>query len=376
MAVRDGVKIDGNTRTASDSAKYDLELLPAGTTFTLRFELIEEVPFDQTTNTPLWADEAPFNTERRRLLAQALRGLEDGAIALGMRKQRGLGECKVSQWQVWEFDMGNPSHMLAWLRFDATQPQQPETSISTLLGFKPEDVTASNSDCVMTATFGLDQSLLIRSASDQSYTPDDVFLSTTPVNGTAQPIIPGTSWAGVIRHRAEKIWRTLNPTHAAHESVARVKELFGFVDESTHEAQRSRIRIADSQIKNGNTDYLQTRIAIDRFTGGPYPGALLVEQPVWGTAATSITLNLRISQPSKAEIGLLLLVLKDLWLGDLPVGGEQSIGRGVLHGQRIELTSEGTAYTIQHNADGTIQVSDPAGLQAFVAALNERGVAA
>ena len=370
--VRDGVKIDGTTRTASDSAKYDLELLPQGTTFTLRFELIEEVLFHE--KQALWDEEPARNQRLRQSLAQALHGLEHGAIAMGMRKQRGLGECKITSWQVWQFDMHQPSAMLAWLRFDGNQPNQTGNNIAHLL--KCAAPTANTSDCTITATFGLNQSLLIRSASEQAYTPDDVFLATTHVNGTTQPIIPGTSWAGVIRHRAEKIWRTINPIHPAHESVTFVKELFGFVDERTHTAQRSRIRIADSQIKNGNTDYLQTRIAIDRFTGGPYPGALLVEQPVWGTRDTRLTLNIRITQPREAEIGLLLLVLKDLWLGDLPVGGEQSIGRGVLRGQQIELTVQGTKHTIKQNADGSLHISDPKALQAFVNHLNERGASA
>jgi hypothetical protein len=39
-----------------------------------------------------------------------------------------------------------------------------------------------------------------------------------------------------------------------------------------------------------------------------------------------------IQQPTDAEIGLLLLLLKDLWTGDLPLGGEISVGRGRLQG--------------------------------------------
>ncbi len=384
--VRHGVKIDSSTRTASDGAKYDLEMLRRGTTFTLRFELIEEVPFDPKTKAPLCKAEPAHSEELRRLLAQALLGLETGAIALGMRKQRGLGRCQVTGWQVWNFNMEEAAGALAWLQFDGTQAHTSGSSIVTLLNVNAEAITAVQNDCSITTTFGLDQSLLIRSASAGRYTPDDVFLVSTDIHGTAEPVIPGTSWAGVIRHRAEKIWRTLNPTHPVQKSVEVVDSLFGFVDETKHEAQRSRIRIGDSIIQSANTDYVQTRIAIDRFTGGPYPGALLVEQPVWGTNSTEITLHLTLTPPyakecdannqpviNKAafhqEIGLLLLVLKDLWLGDLAVGGEQSIGRGTLRGKALNLEIGKTMFSITQNADDTLAISDPAGLQAFVDAL-------
>ena len=45
--LRDGVAIDGTTRTAADDKKFDMELLAAGTTFPLRFELIARAPLPE-----------------------------------------------------------------------------------------------------------------------------------------------------------------------------------------------------------------------------------------------------------------------------------------------------------------------------------------
>ena len=42
VELRDGVKINSTTRTAEHGAKYDLELLQAGTKFDLCFELLIE----------------------------------------------------------------------------------------------------------------------------------------------------------------------------------------------------------------------------------------------------------------------------------------------------------------------------------------------
>ena len=43
-------------------------------------------------------------------------------------------------------------------------------------------------------------------------------------------------------------------------------------------------------------------------------------------------------QPKDYEVGLLLLLLKDLWTGDLPVGSTSNIGRGRLQGKESTIT--------------------------------------
>jgi hypothetical protein len=54
-----------------------------------------------------------------------------------------------------------------------------------------------------------------------------------------------------------------------------------------------------------------------------------------------------LQKPEKHEIGLLLLLLKDLWTGDLPIGGESSIGRGRLQGIDAKIYYEGNTWQIQ-----------------------------
>jgi hypothetical protein len=89
---------------------------------------------------------------------------------------------------------------------------------------------------------------------------------------------------------------------------------------------------------------VQQRVAIDRFTGGAFHTALFSEAPVFG-GTVNLRLRFLVSQSEDshtdhqagvqrqdAAFGLLLLLLKDLWTGDLPLGGTSSIGRGVLWG--------------------------------------------
>ena len=100
--------------------------------------------------------------------------------------------------------------------------------------------------------------------------------------------------------------------------------------------------MAESEIKK-SASLVQTRVKIDRFTGGAYEGALFTEQPLIGKPDSEVELHLTLrvpcdaKEPDQRELGLLMLLLKDLWTGDLPVGGESGIGRGRLKGKRSNL---------------------------------------
>jgi CRISPR/Cas system CSM-associated protein Csm3 (group 7 of RAMP superfamily) len=184
------------------------------------------------------------------------------------------------------------------------------------------------------ATSSLCGPLLIRAGQDEAVTgPDVQHLHARQADGKKKPVLAGTSLAGVLRHRAERIVHTLQPDNAGPF----VKELFGSVERE--HARASRIRVHE-HVLDHTTDLVQNRIAVDRFTGGAYDGALFSEQPIFCTPENVVTLTIEIDNPDDAEIGMLLLLLKDLWTGDLPVGGESSIGRGRLRGKTATLTRQ------------------------------------
>ncbi len=338
--LRDGVKIDSVTRTAADKAKYDLELLQAGTEFPLSFELLIEKDNDEASLV--------------KALAIALQGLEpkkdpnvsecknapkSGEISLGMKKRRGFGRCHVKEWQVWNFNLEDESDRTSWLNFEhwhtgllPNYPTHPSIKaafeqVGIALDMNGED---KRDRFLIHAQFQLVGSLLIRSGQDSTgRAPDVVHLkSHRPDKSDSLPVLSGTSLAGVLRHRAERIVNTLGG------SSTLVKELFGFVEGK--EAKSSRLVVHEKVIEKA-TDLVQNRIAIDRFTGGAYHGALFEEQPIFGGDETIVTIELELRNPYNHEIGLLLLLLKDLWTSDLPVGGESSIGRGRLKGIQADL---------------------------------------
>ncbi len=79
-------------------------------------------------------------------------------------------------------------------------------------------------------------------------------------------------------------------------------------------------------------------------------------------------------QPTPAQIGLVLLLLKDLWTGDLPLGGEISVGRGRLTGKNAVLTykraeeNNPQRWTITQDGDRLRIEGDPQSLEEFVTA--------
>jgi CRISPR/Cas system CSM-associated protein Csm3 (group 7 of RAMP superfamily) len=272
-----------------------------------------------------------------------------------MKKRRGFGQCHVKEWQVWNFDLTDASDRTAWLTLDhswLTDPpctKQPAVDASIVVALKKAGLQIEKNwedkrdRFLIHATFQLVGSLLIRSGQDSTgCAPDVVHLkSHRPKNNIQEienssdknkpnlvHILSGTSLAGVLRHRAERIIKTLGSCSQL------VDQLFGFVNGK--EAKASRLVVYEKVIEKA-TELVQNRIAIDRFTGGAYHGALFNEQPIFGSNETIVTIELELRQPEDYEIGLLLLLIKDLWTSDLPVGGESSIGRGRLKGIQANL---------------------------------------
>ncbi len=328
IELRDGVAIDPHTRTAEDKKKYDIELLAAGTTFDIRLEFLE----------------TSDNRDLLPALATALNGLATGEIGLGQRKRRGFGRCKVSEWRVRRYDLTTPAGLIAWLE-DDTRSEKVGDNIYDLLGVD-RLATDQREWFRLQATFRLEGSLLIRSSSGQPGSPDMVHLKSLRPGGVV-PVLSGTSLAGVLRSRALRIANTIL---GEKKASGLIDDMFGPpMNEDDIAEKRAKSRagrplpgssrvVVEESIIQGVRDLVQSRVKIDRFTGGAFPTALFSEQPVFGNDRSEVTITLTLRNPQDAEIGLLLLLLKDLWTGDLPLGGESSVGRGRLVGVRATLT--------------------------------------
>lgn len=375
IELRDGVRIDPKTRTAyaeidpdtgkPRGSKFDMQLLAAGNQFEIGFELV------------LGAAVYPHREQVLDALAITLHALQTGQISLGGRKHRGYGRCRVNSWRVWRYDLTTGEGVQGWLthgRAWATDSGQMGDDILSLLDRAQDALpTDQRQRLSMQASFEIDGSLLIRSGFEEAYGPDMVHLSSNRRGSdgklTPVPVLSGTSLAGVLRHQARRIARTVGRNEKQADVF--VNRMFGVMPKhdrgrrKRHASISSRVKVAETAVEGG-TRLVQSRVAIDRFTGGALESALFAEEPLFGGQAA---IDIILEDPQDAEVGLLLLVLKDLWTGHTPLGGESSVGRGRLRGQTATLRLNDQLWELKAAESGLrVTQGDAAELEAFVCA--------
>jgi CRISPR/Cas system CSM-associated protein Csm3 (group 7 of RAMP superfamily) len=338
VVYRDGVRLDEQSRTAAEDALYAIQLWDAGTSFPLRFELL-----------------ISEGDPRERLvsgLVTALDGLATGEITLGARKQRGYGRVRVDNWRVRSYAVGELSGLMAWLR-EGGQPLADTDGVEYIYHAfgNVRKIKDQRELVTLDAWFTLDGSLLIRST-------DDVADMKHLTNSNGKAVLSGTSVTGALRARAAKIINTLTQDPA--RSAKMVNDLFGSPHNQHENRTASRLIVEERMVDGGVFGFVQSRVSIDRFTGGALDTALFNQQPLFGSAERGVHLRIQLRKhPEKAiepEVGLLLLLLKDLWTGDLTLGGERSVGRGRLRGECAQLTYQGHTWAFNVNgAELTIE---------------------
>jgi CRISPR/Cas system CSM-associated protein Csm3 (group 7 of RAMP superfamily) len=332
--IRDGIRRNPKTGIVEDNAKFDFEVIPRCTAFSLRFDLlIGDYTKDES------KDVTALNEEAKQLsaLCWVLGELQKGEISLGGYKFKGLGQCIVKHWEVKRFDLSNKDGWLVWLHSDHESP------LKNLLHKVDNDITkaieteygaqvGTSCDKRNTAEIMLD----LEQVGGLLLSGGTGIAEANQLHSNKKPVLTGRSVNGALRARAEKIVNTLGG-----DGTKWGEQLFG--RRNVKKKQRhyaARLTVGEGLLKDTITLY-NTRVAIDPFTGGAVEGALFDETVVYG-GKTKIKLTLR--EPKNCEIGLLLLVAKDLLLEDITFGGTVGIGRGRFKGSAT-LTHANNSYT-------------------------------
>jgi CRISPR/Cas system CSM-associated protein Csm3 (group 7 of RAMP superfamily) len=329
LEVRDGVQIDAARGIAEDHKKFDLEVLPAGTRFPLRFDLL--VPRTDS------------ETELVSLLVTALAGLSSGDIAIGARRSRGLGMARAEAWWAARYDLTSRAGWMEWLLSDHTgsirRGRGSSNAANACREALPDLVLAQHDDrrrrAVAEINLSLRGAVLVRSAPVAPDAPDAAHLQSA-----GQSVLPGTSLVGVLRNQALRIASLVRQEQGDAERW--VERLFGPRMTGTTRSNSvpihaSRLRVSEAVIENG-TRTRPTRVRIDRFTQGVVPGALFDEE-VEERGRARVRMELR--DPRPGEFGLLALLLKDLLSGDIAVGGTAAVGRGIVGGSATLRLEDG-----------------------------------
>ncbi|TDC19421.1 DNA repair protein [Streptomyces sp. 8K308] len=169
-----------------------------------------------------------------------------------------------------------------------------------------------------------------------------------------RPVVPGSTWKGLLRSRCEFILRSLSEDASCAETpgcgVCPVCAAFGYSADASdmHSGGlRGRLVFLDSPVTQPGGTPAETvsrnHVALDRFTGGATTGLLFTDEVVEQGRVTLTILD-EPSDPDASPLDtllrdVLLLALYDLHTGVLGIGAGTTRGYGTLRG-----TSETTAF--------------------------------
>lgn len=352
--VRDGVRIDSITNTAEDTGKFDYEVVERGAagsfsaTITIRKNDIED-------------------KKAVEQLAAALADQLMYGISLGAHTAKGFGEVKGSKIKVATYDFSQPDSLGAWLLGEMSQADIYAAAAKPLV---------ADDDFYAEIDLALKTSLLVGAepdAFDKGSGKDEGKVQKVMLSSNGDYVIPGTSVKGVIRKQAEHICRVVGDYGDDF-----IGSLMGY-SKADKAKQRSRLRTYEVYLGEGVEAVNQSHVRIDRFTGGHMGSGLYTNKPVWQKKADAKTMTMRlaISGCSDAEAGLMLLILKDIWTGQLAFGGDKAGGSGVMQGLKAVISYKGHKYAMEKAAGGIkASAEDRAAMNSLVEAFVKAGVRA
>ena len=298
ISVRDSVALD-EFKTAISGAKFDMEVLEPGVSFTTFIE-------------------QDFTEDRNEDYGMEIADVFlNGHPVFGGKGTRGYGRLNNIQICEKSFDLSEKNDIEKWLNFDIFKESEWDKSNVADESGEIKEIKLS-----LRLRGGISiRRYTTRVSSENEKEPDMEQL--TLADNT--PVIPGSSWAGAIAHRMREFGIKTD----------KKGNIFGYVEGECKDAKaKSKIVFNESQIKGGTFKTL-SRNAIDRFTGGTVDGALFTERTYYG-GTTDLVIGWRGKEPMpENECGALAAALTDLHYGFLSVGGETSIGRGIFTIERI-----------------------------------------
>lgn len=356
---RDGIKIDSFTGVSKQGAKFDFEAIDKGATGDLYIEVTLRESCLSEQNKPNISyrkehKDFAINGDVYGELTATIADILTEGINVGSLTTKGYGKIKSREpVKMYVFDFKNPQGAMKWWQY------LNEGILQDVAYTGNNSVTVvSEEDFVMQMEFALTSSMIIR---DYDVDTDDEKekISAVQMKSGEDFVIPATSIKGVLKSRACKILMNLNH-HDEQEAEDFLDKLMGReTDNKEDKGQKSRLYIDEVYIRpNILHSKKQSRNRIDRFTGGTIDSALFTDKPIWQTdkSKATIAINLQVQNCDEKEAGLMLLVMKDLWLGDLAIGGNKAIGKGVLKGKKCTIQYAGESFLIQD--DGDFHVSD------------------
>ena len=309
VSTRDGIRLKEDDKLVEAGAKYDYQIIETGAKGYFRLELV--IREDD--------DEEKFRTYLKRIFA----GVETGRIRFGAKKTRGLGCMKISrvgEFVVTKENVRDGLEKLSELRRDIKQARKLEDKKAIWI-LNSESENVSQVDIVVPlkqmGSISINTYHAVKGEPDRSHITCD-----------GKPVIPGSSWNGALRSRIREILKTTGRTTEEIEEILR--SMFGFVKENTKEAFASTV-VIDESIIDKAVMVRTVRNKISRFDATTEDGALF-EELTYAGGTTKLSVHVKKKAGDNLYslyVGLLLLAIKDVQVGLLPVGGLTAVGHGI-----------------------------------------------
>jgi CRISPR/Cas system CSM-associated protein Csm3 (group 7 of RAMP superfamily) len=363
VEVRDHVGIDREFGSAAENIKYDRAILPRGTK--LKFRLSVDVETQAKRNPAL------------AMLAALQEALEAGEVRLGAAKTRGLGHVRLDSGQLTEQHFGSRQGILALLR-QANGAVVSQTDIEAATrDYKPR----LRPRLTLKIHWQPIGPLMVKAGFDGIAA--DMLPLVSGCDGQVSLVLPGSSVKGAFRSQAERIVRTVrgetSPSWLGGDGKKKfldavklplINELFGAAKQSAGEphlglgalgvmdcfgqhrltaAQWQAIQAADDDqelqralFAAGLQHWSQAyHVAIDRWLGSAAESLLFTVLEPHRTEWEPLRLEVDPSRLQPAcvapALALLMLVIRDLAQGRLPLGFATNRGMGAVRIKTVEI---------------------------------------
>ena len=323
ISSRPGIRIDRQTLSAAETetgsgSKFTRTFLNEGIQFVFVFELNN------------YNEDDDFKKDQQQL-ENLIAAFAAGDILLGSNKTSGFGRFKVNLIEKVAYDLTNYEDMFRYLSKDTKASNITVSVLNKQLPSKNIRFKVS----AKTTTPLLIKDEIIRSSDE----PDGINIK----NGSGDFIIPGTSLKGILRSRAEKLAKTFS---SIDDTL--ITNIFGIESNDEDKAHISRLTCFDTKI-NDAKEGIYNKIKIDYFTGGVKQHALMQEETVMGDLEIECIINTFGLKNLIREVGLLLLVFRDLCTESLSVGGGYAVGRGYIKADTLQLI-DGETFIYDFNS--------------------------
>lgn len=343
ISQRDGVALN-EYKSAKKQAKFDCEILEGDCKFQTFIEISEE---QSDVDEKVKADE---------VLTNIAKIWKETDIRFGAKTTRGYGKICNVEIIGKNFDFTSKDEISSWIDFDIFEENSWKNAIlykDMLNTLMKDNIWTLKDNNRLSLKLRLEGGISIRrystQCSDEESSPDQEQM-TTLSSGDEVAVIPGTTWAGAIRHRMEEL---IKGSKKIGENDTYVYHYFGAANDKDKE--KSLIYFGESRLTGGEFKVM-SRNAIDRFLGSTAEGALFTEKIYIGGETT---LDISFGDPyntavvySDDFIKALAATLTDLHEGYLAVGGATSVGRGIfsilkINGVKLnECKLEGEANSV------------------------------